>query len=426
MNILVLGGGGREHALVWGLAQSSDRPTVYIAPGNAGTEHLAQRIDCDIVNPISVVRTARRYDIDLVVIGPEIPLVAGVADALRESGIAVVGPSKAAAQLEGSKAFSKAFMQRHGIPTASHATFSGEDFLGAKAYLDDQPIPIVIKASGLAAGKGAVVCHERADAEATLREMMIDRHFGAATDEVVIEAFMEGEEVSVFVLTDGDSYQLLAPAQDHKAALDGDVGPNTGGMGAYAPAPVLTSALEDRVISEIVEPVLEGMARENAPYQGVLYIGLMITAEGPKVVEFNCRFGDPEAQVLLPLVAGNWVEIFHDLAHGKLHRVRLAPPHLHAATVVMASGGYPGSYDKGFPISGLNKVRDARDLIVFHAGTMRADDGTIVTAGGRVLSVTGMGSTLRDAIDEAYKAVAEISFEGVYFRTDIGHRALRS
>lgn len=426
MNILVLGGGGREHALVWGLAQSSDRPNVYIAPGNAGTDSLAQRIDCDILNPISVVRTARRYDIDLVVIGPEIPLVAGVADALRESGIAVVGPSQAAAQLEGSKAFSKAFMQRHGIPTASHATFSGEDFLGAKAYLDNQPIPIVIKASGLAAGKGAVVCHERADAEATLREMMIDRNFGAATDEVVIEAFMEGEEVSVFVLTDGDSYQLLAPAQDHKAALDGDLGPNTGGMGAYAPAPVLTPALRDRVISEIIEPVLEGMARENAPYQGILYVGLMITAEGPKVVEFNCRFGDPEAQVLIPLVAGNWVEIFHDMAQGKLHRIRLAPPSLHAATVVMASGGYPGSYEKGFPISGLNKVGDARDLIVFHAGTKRAEDGTIVTAGGRVLSVTGMGSTLRGAIDKAYEAVAEISFRDAYFRTDIGHRALTS
>jgi phosphoribosylamine--glycine ligase len=317
-------------------------------------------------------------------------------------------------------------MQRHGIPTASYATFSGEDFLGAKAYLDDQPIPIVIKASGLAAGKGAVVCHERADAEATLREMMIDRHFGAATDEVVIEAFMEGEEVSVFVLTDGDSYQLLAPAQDHKAALDGDLGPNTGGMGAYAPAPVLTPALRDRVISEIIEPVLEGMARENAPYQGILYVGLMITAEGPKVVEFNCRFGDPEAQVLIPLVAGNWVEIFHDMAQGKLHRIRLAPPSLHAATVVMASGGYPGSYEKGFPISGLNKVGDARDLIVFHAGTKRAEDGTIVTAGGRVLSVTGMGSTLRGAIDKAYEAVAEISFRDAYFRTDIGHRALTS
>ena len=424
MNILVLGGGGREHALVWGLAQSSDRPNVYIAPGNAGTEQLAQRIECDIVNPISVVRTARRYDIDLVVIGPEIPLVAGVADALRESGIAVVGPSKAAAQLEGSKAFSKAFMRRHGIPTASYATFSAEDFLGAKAYLDDQPIPIVIKASGLAAGKGAVVCHERADAEATLREMMIDRHFGAATDEVVIEAFMEGEEVSVFVLTDGDSYQLLAPAQDHKAALDGDLGPNTGGMGAYAPAPVLTPALRDRVISEIIEPVLEGMARENAPYQGILYVGLMITAEGPKVVEFNCRFGDPEAQVLIPLVAGNWVEIFHDMAHAKLHRIRLAPPSLHAATVVMASGGYPGSYEKGFPISGLNKVHDVHDLVVFHAGTKRAEDSTIVTAGGRVLSVTGMDSTLRGAIDKAYEAVAEISFRDAYFRTDIGHRAL--
>ena len=426
MNILVLGGGGREHALVWGLAQSSDRPNVYIAPGNAGTEQLAQRIDCDIVNPISVVRTARRYDIDLVVIGPEIPLVAGVADALRESGIAVVGPSKAAAQLEGSKAFSKAFMQRHGIPTASYATFSGEDFLGAKAYLDDQPIPIVIKASGLAAGKGAVVCHERADAEATLREMMIDRHFGAATDEVVIEAFMEGEEVSVFVLTDGDSYQLLAPAQDHKAALDGDLGPNTGGMGAYAPAPVLTPALRDRVISEIIEPVLEGMARENAPYQGILYVGLMITAEGPKVVEFNCRFGDPEAQVLIPLVAGNWVEIFHDMAHAKLHRIRLAPPSLHAATVVMASGGYPGSYEKGFPISGLNQVHNVHDLLVFHAGTKRAEDSTIVTAGGRVLSVTGMDSTLRGAIDKAYEAVAEISFRDAYFRTDIGHRTLTS
>lgn len=424
MRILVLGSGGREHAITWALAQSPQRPELFIAPGNPGTAMLGTNVPIAATDAANLRTLVREQGIELVVVGPEQPLVEGVADALRAEGVRVVGPSVAAARLEGSKAFAKAFMQRHGIPTAPYRTFSAEQFDEALAYIDRHPEPLVVKASGLAAGKGAVVCATREEARRALRWMMAEEGLGKAGSEVVIEAFMEGEEASVFALTDGRDYVLLAPAQDHKRIGEGDTGPNTGGMGAYAPAPVVTEAVLERVAREIVEPVLAGMADEGHPYQGVLYCGLMITEEGPKVVEFNCRLGDPEAQVVLPVAEVDWVEVFDRVASGQVVGLKVPPPRRAAACVVLASEGYPGSYRKGLPIEGLEAAEALADVIVFQAGTRRAADGRLVTAGGRVLGITAVADTLASAIHRAYEAVEAIHFEGKYFRRDIGQKGL--
>lgn len=424
MRILIIGSGGREHAFAWALARSPQRPDLFIAPGNAGTESLGRNVSLAASDVPGLLAFARQENIDLTVVGPEQPLVDGLVDAFDAAGLRVVGPTAHAARLEGSKAFSKAFMERHHIPTAAHRTFQKGQHDDARAYVQQQGAPIVVKASGLAAGKGALVCTTRDEAFAALDQVMKDRAFGDAGDEVVVEAFMEGEEASVFALTDGKDYVLLAPAQDHKRIGEGDVGPNTGGMGAYAPAPLVTSALLERVCTDVVEPTLVGMAEEGYPYRGILYVGLMMTPDGPKVVEYNCRLGDPEAQIVLPLVASDLVDVFMKLAEGRLHDTVLEMHPGAAACVVMASGGYPGAYQKGYPITGLEQAGALQDVVVFHAGTQRRASGQIVTAGGRVLGVTATGNDLNQALDRAYTAVDLIAFESAQFRRDIGRKGL--
>lgn len=421
---MIVGSGGREHALAWSLARSPRRPKLYTAPGNAGTAALGTNVNIAATDIPALLAFVKSEGIDLTIVGPEQPLVLGIVDAFEAAGQAVVGPSRLAAQLEGSKAFSKAFMERHGIPTARHRTFSADAYDEAAVYLREQGAPVVIKASGLASGKGAVVCETMDEAEETLRSMLLGRTYGEAGDEVVIEEFMHGEEVSVFALTDGRSYLLLPPAQDHKRAGEGDTGPNTGGMGAYAPAPLADGKLLTRICREVIEPTLAGMEAEGHPYKGILYCGLMVTNEGPKVVEFNCRLGDPEAQAVLPLVESDLVTAFEKLAHGTLHEVSLRTRAGAAACIVLASAGYPGEYRTGHPIEGLDEADRLEDVAVFHAGTKPGIEGGVETAGGRVLGVTAVGDDLREALDKAYQAVDVLSFSGKQYRRDIGWRGL--
>ncbi len=425
MNILVVGSGGREHALGWALKKSDPRVSLLFAPGNAGTAGLGRNVPLQVEAVKDIVRLAREAAVSMVVVGPEVPLVRGLVDALEAEGIPAVGPSAAAARLEGSKAFSKSFMARYGIPTATFKSFHRADAAAARDYVAGQPEgPLVVKASGLAAGKGAVVCESRAHALETLDEML-DAAYGDAADEIVVEGFMEGEEASLFALTDGERYVLLAPAQDHKRIGEGDTGPNTGGMGAYAPAPAVTGAILTRACRTIIEPTLGGMMAEGHPFRGILYVGLMLTAEGPKVVEYNCRLGDPEAQAVLPLLQSSAVEVFSALAHRRLEGVRLFMHPGAAATVVLASEGYPGAYPKGHVITGLEDAESVPGALVFHAGTARNERGEVVTSGGRVLATTGVGATLESALQTAYAAADCIHFEGRTLRRDIGHRALR-
>lgn len=423
MRILIIGSGGREHAIAWALRNSETPTTLFIAPGNGGTGALGTNVDLDVSEHLQVNRFVRSEGIDLVVIGPEQPLVDGLADALREEGIPVVGPSAAAAQLEGSKAFSKDFMARHGIPTAAYRSFERAELEDALAFVRAEGAPIVVKASGLAAGKGAIVCDTLQDAENAVRELLGEGRLGEAASTVVVESFMEGEEASLFVLTDGDDYVLLPAAQDHKRIGEGDTGPNTGGMGAYAPAPVMTSSRLREAIDQVVEPTLEGMKAEGHPYQGILYVGLMITREGPKVVEYNCRLGDPETQVVLPMLSSDVAKLFHAIATGSLSSIDVTLHQGASACVVMASQGYPGSYEKGKTITGLGSEREDATTVVFHAGTRKEGDGWI-TSGGRVLAVSARGCDLKEALDRAYRGVSTIKFEGAIWRGDIGHRGL--
>lgn len=424
MRILLIGSGGREHALAWALAQSRSRPTLYIAPGNAGTAGLGQNVPIAATATEALLAFAQAQDIDLTVVGPEQPLVEGLVDRFSEAGLHVIGPTAAAAQLEGSKDFAKAFMQRHSIPTARYRTFGAADLEGALAYVRAEGAPIVLKADGLAAGKGVLICTHIAEAEAGLQAIMADRQFGAAGDQVVIEAFMEGQEASVFALTDGTHYVTLAPAQDHKRIGEGDTGPNTGGMGAYAPAPIVTPEVLDVVKTTIIEPTLQGMAAEGHPYRGFLYCGLMLTAEGPKVVEFNCRMGDPETQVVLPLLKTDLVEVLNAMAGNGLGECSIEMHEGAAACVVLASEGYPGAYEKGKPITGIAEAEAQGPATVFHAGTRLGGDGTLETAGGRVLGVTARGADLHTALERAYRAVHTIAFDGKQFRRDIGQKGL--
>jgi phosphoribosylamine--glycine ligase len=396
---------------------------LFIAPGNGGTDAVGTNVVLDVADAWAVLSFVEQEAIDLVVIGPEQPLVDGLSDQLRAFGTPVVGPSAAAAQLEGSKAFSKAFMQRHGIPTAAFQTFEKGDMEAALAFVRKEGAPIVVKASGLAAGKGAIVCETLEQAESAVQDLMGEELLGEAGATVVIESFMEGEEASLFVLTDGSAFILLPSAQDHKRIGEGDTGPNTGGMGAYAPAPVMTDARIDEAIEQIVLPTLEGMADEGHPYQGILYVGLMVTAEGPKVVEYNCRLGDPETQVVLPLLDCDVAALFMALGTGALDTVDVAMHEGSSACVVMASEGYPGAYDKGMAISGLELASELPGTEVFHAGTKLGVSGTI-TSGGRVLAVNGRGASLQEALDRAYKGVKAIGFKGATWRRDIGHKGL--
>ena len=432
MRILVVGGGGREHAIVHSLSRSGGVHKIFVAPGNAGIRETASIVPVRADDIENLVRFARTEQIDLTIVGPEQPLVLGIADRFEQEGLAIMGPSAAAARLEGSKAFAKAFMQRHDIPTARHRTFGAGDYDEAVAHVRACGAPVVVKASGLAAGKGAVVCATVEEALETLAFMLRERAFGAAGEEVVIEEYMTGEAASVFALSDGKEYVLFAPAQDHKRIGEGDVGPNTGGMGAYAPVPIVTDDMLDVVCNRVVAPTLHGMAAEGYPYRGVLYCGLMITEEGPKVVEYNCRFGDPEAQAVLPLLADDVPDLFEATARGALSGSVLSMRSGAAACVVLASGGYPGRYETGFSINGLEQAAAHRDVMVFHAGTAPGPQNGVsggrsetVTSGGRVLGVTGLGRDLREALDRAYEAVGHISFEHMQFRRDIGKKGLR-
>ncbi|MBK6709455.1 MAG: phosphoribosylamine--glycine ligase [Chloroflexi bacterium] len=416
MKILIVGSGGREHALAWKLAQSPLVEEIFIAPGNAGTGLIGTNVPIAVEDVAGLVAFAREKGIGLTAVGPEIPLALGLVDAFQAAGLTVFGPTQAAAQLETSKAFAKAFMQEVGIPTAVSATFT--DYQQAANYLPDGPV--VVKASGLAAGKGVIVCDNRAEAEAALRQIMLDREFGPAGDEVIIEERLSGPEVSLLAFCDGQTAVPLPPARDHKRAYDGDLGPNTGGMGVYAPPPDVDAALVDHIMRTVIQPAVDGMARRGAPYVGVLYAGIMLTAVGPKVLEFNCRFGDPETQALLPLLDGDLAEILLACAAGRLTPEMVRVHSGACATVVMAAPGYPGTYPKGLPITGLEAVPE--EVVVFHAGTHHAD-GQIVTSGGRVLCVSALGADLATAVSRAYAGVAAIHFDGAHYRTDIGREA---
>ena len=422
MNILVVGSGGREHAIALAVKKSPLCENLICAPGNPGMANLGRCVPVDVADPKALADLAEAEKVDLAIIGPEIPLVAGVVDEFRARGLRAFGPAAAAAALEGSKAFSKNFMKKYSIPTAAFETFT--DLASAKKFLAEHPAPIVVKASGLAAGKGAVVCLTDKEANDAVEEMLGDKAvFGESGKTVVIEEVMEGEEASLFAVCDGKDYVLLSSAQDHKRVFDGDKGPNTGGMGAYTPAPVVTPEILSAVKSQIIEPTLKGMAAEGSPYTGVLYVGIMVTKNGPKVVEYNCRLGDPECQVVLPVYDGDLLALFDAAEKGELRNFNApASPKMSAAIVVMASAGYPGSYEKGKEISGIEDA-EATGATVVHAGTKMAD-GKLLTNGGRVLGVVGTGKDLQAALDKAYEACGKIRFEGAFYRKDIGQKGL--
>ncbi|MFA5700025.1 MAG: phosphoribosylamine--glycine ligase [Desulfuromonas sp.] len=422
MNILVVGSGGREHALVWKMAQSPLVKKIYCAPGNPGIGELAQLVPIAVDAIDALYDFAQENAIDLTVVGPELPLTLGIADRFRAGGLDLFGPSKAAAQLEGSKSFSKDLMRKYSIPTAAYAAFTERD--AAVAYIKKQGAPIVVKADGLAAGKGVILAHTEAEAIAAVDEILLQGKFGAAGDSVVIEEFLYGEEASFFAFTDGKNILPLASAQDHKQIFDADQGPNTGGMGAYSPAPVVTDALYARIVAEVVQPTIDGMAAEGTPYQGILFVGLMIDAGDFKVLEYNARFGDPEAQPLLCRMKSDLVPVLHACARGELTLSELEWYDRAAVCVVLAAAGYPDSYSKGDEIQGIEAANALDGVQVFQAGTA-LQDGKIVTAGGRVLGVTGWAETIEAAIEKAYAGAARISWAGMQMRRDIGQKALR-
>lgn len=422
MKVLVVGGGGREHALVWKIAQSPLVDKVFCAPGNPGIARQAECVEIKADDLDGLLAFAKEEGIDLTVVGPEVPLTMGIVDRFGEAGLTIFGPDAKAAQLEGSKVFCKDVMARYGVPSAAYGTFIDRE--EALAFIREHGAPIVVKADGLAAGKGVVVARSEEEAIAAVDAAMLDKVFGEAGRTVVIEEFLEGEEASFIALTDGRTILPLASSQDHKPAFDGDKGPNTGGMGAYSPAPVVTSEIHDKVVDQVLKPLVEGMAAEGCPYNGVLYAGLMIRNGEVRVLEFNARFGDPEAQPLLARLKSDLVPVLLACARGELTGVELEWHDKAAVCVVMASGGYPASYEKGLPISGLDEAEKIDDLIVFHAGTAMKD-GAVVNSGGRVLGVTGLGDTVADAIDKAYSGVKVISWPQVHYRTDIGRKALK-
>jgi len=423
MNVLVIGSGGREHALAFKAAQSAKVEKVFVAPGNAGTalESKLENVAIGVEDLDTLVAFAKENHVELTIVGPEAPLVIGVVDRFREEGLAIFGPTAAAAQLEGSKSFTKDFLARHKIPTADYQTFEQID--PALAYLKEKGAPIVVKADGLAAGKGVIVAMTEQEAEDAIRDMLAGNAFGDAGSRVVIEEFLEGEEASFIVMVDGENVLPFATSQDHKRAYNEDKGPNTGGMGAYSPAPVVTAEIHQRIMDEVIYPTVKGMSDEGHPYTGFLYAGLMITADGtPKVIEYNCRFGDPETQPIMLRLQSDLVELIEAANRVELDKTDIQFDSRAAVGVVLAAAGYPGSYPKGDAISGL-RVDYAEGTKVFHAGT-KQDGDNVVTAGGRVLCATALGNTVTEAQQNAYKLVDEINWQGVEFRTDIAYRAI--
>lgn len=423
MKVLVIGGGGREHALAWKAAQSPKVSQVFVAPGNAGTalENNLKNVAVAADDVPALLAFAKTEQIDLTIVGPEAPLARGVVDSFRAAGLAIFGPTQAAAQLESSKAFAKDFLARHQIPTAGYGTFS--DISDAKAYVAEQGTPIVIKADGLAAGKGVIIAQTEAEAFAAIEDMLSGNKFGDAGSRVVIEEFLVGEEASFIVMVDGKNALAFASSQDHKARDDGDKGPNTGGMGAYSPAPVVTPAVHDWVMQNVIYPTVNGMAAEGTVYTGFLYAGLMVAPNGTcKVLEFNCRFGDPETQPIMMRLQSDLVELCQNAVEGKLDQTEIAFDSRAAVGVVLAAGGYPDDYRKGDVISGLPQA-DSREAKVFHAGT-KLQDGKVLTAGGRVLCATALGANVTAAQQAAYQLVDQIQWDGVFSRRDIGYRAI--
>jgi len=425
MRILVIGSGGREHALVWKIAQSKLVDKIFCAPGNGGTALQAENIDIRADDIAGLVRFGRREKIDLTVVGPEVPLTLGIADEFEKCRLPVFGPNKAAAAMEGSKVFSKELMRTYGVPTADFKVFGEAG--AACAYIEKAGAPCVVKADGLAAGKGVIVAKTVDEAKAAVRQIMEGRVFGPAGDRVIVEECLTGQEASILVLTDSKDVIPLATSQDHKRIFDNDEGPNTGGMGAYSPAPVVTPALFDEIMKKIVYRTIDGLVKEGITYRGILYAGVMLTKDGPKTLEFNARFGDPETEAILPRMTSDIVEAMLAAASGNLGKFAraggLAWQTRPCVCVVCAAEGYPGEYKKGLPVSGLDAAGAMQDVMIFHAGTKKKDAG-IVTGGGRVLCVSALGAAIRDARDKAYQAVGKIHFEGMQYRTDIATKAL--
>jgi len=423
MKVLVIGSGGREHALVWKISQSSKVEKIYCAPGSAGIGELAEPVAIAPDQIDKLAGFAERERIDLTVVGPELPLTLGIADLFEKRDLKLFGPNRAAAELEGSKAFAKEILKENRIPTAAFETFS--DAAAAKQYIAWQKAPYVVKADGLAAGKGVLICATCEEAHAAIDEILLRKAFGQAGEKVVIEEFLDGEEASFMVLTDGERIVPLASSQDHKRVFDNDQGPNTGGMGAYSPAPVVTPAMHRRILDEILNPLLAGLKRKSIRYRGVLYVGLMITRDGPKVLEFNARFGDPECQPIMMRLKSDLVPLLEATIEGKLDRVQPDWYNEAAVCVVLCTNGYPGAYDKGKEIRGLEKLKGWSNGFVFHAGTTQVG-GRWLTSGGRVLGVTARGSDISNAVKEVYRAVGEISWDGMHYRKDIAQRALKT
>lgn len=425
MKILVIGSGGREHALIWKISQSHLVTKLYCAPGNAGISTIAEVVPIKASDINGILKFSKENAIDLTVVGPEQPLVDGIVDLFEDNGLKIFGPSKLAAELEGSKVYAKQFLKKYKIPSAEFRSFASSERFDAERYINEIPVPIVMKADGLAAGKGVTICETKEQALEVLDLMFTQKIFGDAGTKIVVEEFLIGEEASVFALTDGKEFVVLSPAQDHKRILDGDKGKNTGGMGAYAPAPIVSEELMNRIRRDIIRPTLLGMQKEGRPYKGCLYIGLMITETGPKVIEYNCRFGDPETQVVLPLLDDDLVKIMMEVADKKLSTSKVKLKSASAVCVVIASGGYPDSYEIDKQIFGFESAVSEKDVVVFHAGTKYNRD-VIVTSGGRVLGVTAIGEqlNLEETIDKAYRAVEKITFDGAYYRSDIGKKGV--
>jgi phosphoribosylamine--glycine ligase len=426
MKVVLIGSGGREHALAYKIAESQQLEKLYILPGNPGTKNIGSNIAIEVNDHNNIISFCVEHKIDLVVIGPEKPLVDGLTDKLTELGIKVFGPTKEAARIEGEKSFAKELMKKKNIPTAAFEIFHKEDYAKAISYLNQIDYPIVLKADGIAAGKGVIIVDNFEQAQETIDDIFKKSVFGSAGDKLVIEEFMTGQEASIFVITDGIEFVILPAAQDHKRIFDGDKGKNTGGMGAYAPTPFVKKEDLEKIIQSIINPTLEGMKENGSPFVGCLYCGLMMTKEGPKVVEFNCRFGDPETQVVLPLLKGDLLELLYSAASGKINKNAIEYNGGSSISVVAASGGYPDKYEKGKEIFGLEKFINSEDIIVFHAGTKEID-GKIVTGGGRVLDVTSIcnENNLSKAKTIAYKAIDKISFDGIQYRKDISDKAMK-